>query len=159
MESEPPVDQSEVHPEVNDSGSVEAEQNDTEDSTQWTAFDNQNQASSSENWADFSKPISSEESKSDIVSKKVTKGVSQPESDHGESKNEETNHMEKVEDTLVAGTDEDKKSEHEAGDVGDTKDDKMTNHSEDRPNKINEIRDEIQEDYEGMSSTNLDKND
>ena len=67
--------------------------------------------------------------------------------------------MEKVEDTLVAGTDEDKKSEHEAGDVGDTKDDKMTNHSEDRPNKINEIRDEIQEDYEGMSSTNLDKND
>ena len=153
------MDQSEVHPEVNDSGSVKAEQNDTEDSAQWTAFDNRNQASSSENWADFSKPISSEESKSDIVSNKVTKGVSQPENDHGESKNEETNHMEKVEDTLVAGTDEDKKTEHEAGDVGDTKDDKMTNHSEDRPNKINEIKDEIQEDYEGMSSTNLDKND
>ena len=72
LESEPPVDQSEVRLEVNDSASVEVEQKDTESSEpQWTAFDNQNEVSSSKNWANFSKPTSSKDVKSDNVSDKV----------------------------------------------------------------------------------------
>ena len=97
LESEPPVNQSEVRLEINDSASVEVEQKDTESSEpQWTAFDNQNEVSSSENWADFSKPTSSEDVKSDNVSDKVTEGISHPENDHDESKDKEMNNNEKL---------------------------------------------------------------
>ena len=100
LESKPPVDQSEVRLEVNGSASVEVKQKDTESSEpQWTVFGNQNEVFSSENWADFSKPTSSEDVKCDNVSDKVTEGICQPENDHDERKGEETNHNEKVEDT------------------------------------------------------------
>ena len=161
MESEPPVDQSEVRLEVNDSASVEVEQKDTESSEpQWTAFDNQNEVSSSENWADFSKPTASKMSNLTMYPTKL-EGITHRENDHDESKDEETNHNERVEDTLVGSTDEDKKGEHEGDDVGNTKDDKLTNHSEDGQieNEQNDARDESQEDYEGKSSITLLKND
>ena len=100
LESKPPVDQSEVRLEVSGSASVEVIQKDTESSEpQWTVFGNQNEVSSSENWADFSKPTSSEDVKCDNVSDKVTEGIRQPENDHDESKGEETDRNEKVEDT------------------------------------------------------------
>ena len=62
---------------------------------------------------------------------------------------------------MVASTDEDKKSEHEGDYVGNTNDDKLTNHSEDGQieNKQNDVKDESQEDYEAKSSITLGKND